>query len=164
MTAVLETYVAKESRSDKPPASTTEPGTGIGYDDTAFYQSLLRDLVEQRMAASTNGGVILDSISTQLPRSGTTNLITGMRKDKVKRTVDTKASKGRKMKYNVHEKLQNFMAPEDRGSWSNRARDEFFASLLGRSLGNVLGEDEGSDNDGESVDDGVEGALRLFRS
>jgi hypothetical protein len=24
------------------------------------------------------------------------------------------------MKYNVHEKLQNFMAPEDRGSWSTR--------------------------------------------
>ncbi|EGD86686.2 protein bfr2 [Trichophyton rubrum CBS 118892] len=71
----------------------------------------------------------------------------GMRKDKVKRTVDTKASKGRKMKYNVHEKLQNFMAPEDRGSWSNRARDEFFASLLGRSVNNVLGEDEDTDND-----------------
>ncbi|EFR04856.1 bfr2 [Nannizzia gypsea CBS 118893] len=164
ITAVLETYMSKESKNDKPSASTTESGTGIGYDDTAFYQSLLRDLVEQRMAASTNGGVILDSISTQLPRSGTTNPITGMRKDKVKRAVDTKASKGRKMKYNVHEKLQNFMAPEDRGTWSNRARDEFFASLLGRSVGNVLGEDEESDNDGDSIDDDAEGGLRLFRS
>ncbi|EGE03695.1 bfr2 protein [Trichophyton equinum CBS 127.97] len=164
MTTVLETYVSKESRGDKSSASNTNSEARIAYDDTAFYQSLLRDLVEQRMAASANGGVILDSISTQLPRSGTTNPITGMRKDKVKRTVDTKASKGRKMKYNVHEKLQNFMAPEDRGSWSNRARDEFFASLLGRSVSNVLGEDEDSDNDGESVDDDAEGGLRLFRS
>ncbi|KAF3894974.1 Apoptosis-antagonizing transcription factor, C-terminal [Trichophyton interdigitale] len=164
MTTVLETYVSKESRGDKSSASNTNSEARIAYDDTAFYQSLLRDLVEQRMAASANGGVILDSISTQLPRSGTTNPITGMRKDKVKRTVDTKASKGRKMKYNVHEKLQNFMAPEDRGSWSNRARDEFFASLLGRSVSNVLGEDEDSDNDGESVDDDAERGLRLFRS
>lgn len=164
MTAVLETYVSKESRNDKPSASNTKSEARIAYDDTAFYQSLLRDLVEQRMAASANGGVMLDSLSTQLARSGTTNPITGMRKDKVKRTVDTKASKGRKMKYNVHEKLQNFMAPEDRGSWSNRARDEFFASLLGRSVNNVLGEDEDTDNDGESVDDDAEGGLKLFRS
>ncbi|EEQ32179.1 rRNA-processing protein bfr2 [Microsporum canis] len=164
MTTVLEAYVAKESKNDKPATSAGGPGPGVVYDDTAFYQSLLRDLVEQRMSTSANGGAIFDSISAQLPRSGTTNPISGMRKDKVKRAVDTKASKGRKMKYTVHEKLQNFMAPEDRGSWSNRARDEFFASLLGRSVGNVLGEDVDSGNDSESADDDAEEGLKLFRS
>ncbi|KAK2861407.1 hypothetical protein FQN49_004234 [Arthroderma sp. PD_2] len=163
MTSVLEAYVAKESKDDKASAPTDRAPLGV-YEDTAFYQSLLRDLVEQRMSASTNGGAVLDSIPTQLPRSGSTDAISGMRKDKVKRAVDTKASKGRKMKYTVHEKLQNFMAPEDRGTWSNRARDEFFASLLGRSVGNVLGEDEESGDDGESADDDAEGGLKLFRS
>ena len=32
---------------------------------------------------------------------------------KVKKQVDTRASKGRKLRYHVHEKLQNFMTPDD---------------------------------------------------
>jgi protein AATF/BFR2 len=30
---------------------------------------------------------------------------------------DTKASKGRKVRYHEHEKIQNFMAPMEAGSW-----------------------------------------------
>jgi len=78
--------------------------------------------------------------------------------------VDTKASKGRKMRYTVHEKLQNFMAPDDRGRWGERQRNELFASLLGRRVG--LGEDEGGDGIGDGIGDevgeGNEGGLRLF--
>ena len=57
------------------------------------------------------------------------------------------------------------MAPEDRSTWTESARQEFFGSLLGRvgaldeNLGN--GEDEGMEID----QDVMEGeALRLFRS
>ena len=67
--------------------------------------------------------------------------------------VDTKASKGRKMRYTVHEKLQNFMAPEDRGTWGERQRDELFGGLFGRRVG--LGEDEDVQSDED--DAGIEG-------
>ncbi|KAL4927023.1 AATF family protein [Aspergillus undulatus] len=175
--AVLDAHVASETadvRSNKRPRTTStvsNPENEL-YDDTPFYQSLLRDLVSQRMSSSdaiTNG---LDTLHLLPSRNGT-NLhhITGMRKDKVKRDVDTRASKGRKMRFDVHEKLQNFMAPEDRGSWTGRAREEFFASLLGRSAAGLLGEDSedevdrvnGADGESGSEDEG-EGGLRLFRS
>lgn len=163
ITAVLEAHVATElgERSTKK-QRTAEP-SDAAYDDTSFYQTLLRDLVEQRMSSSdavTNG---LDSLHLQIP----THPTLGMRKDKVRKDVDTKASKGRKMRYNVHEKLQNLMAPEDRGTWSDRARDEFFASLLGKTASGLLGEDEEIDgvNGAASDDEDLEeGGLKLFRS
>lgn len=162
ITAVLEAHVATElgERSTKK-QRTAEPSDAV-YDDTSFYQTLLRDLVEQRMSSSdavTNG---LDSLHLQIP----THPTSGMRKDKVRKDVDTKASKGRKMRYNVHEKLQNFMAPEDRGTWTDRARDEFFASLLGKTASGLLGEDEDEQMNGAASDeeDLEEGGLKLFRS
>lgn len=69
------------------------------------------------------------------------------------------------MRYTVHEKLQNFMAPDDTGTWGERQRNELFGSLLGRRI--RLGEDaedgvdEVEDGDGE-VMGGGEGGLRLF--
>ncbi|KAL5338838.1 apoptosis antagonizing transcription factor-domain-containing protein [Aspergillus crustosus] len=174
ITAVLDAHVASETadlRASKrarngTTTSSSEPDQPV-YDDAIFYQSLLRDLVEQRMSSSdaiTNG---LDTLHI-LPSSRNIHPITGMRKDKVKRDVDTRASKGRKMRFDVHEKLQNFMASEDRGVWTTHAREEFFASLLGRSASGLLREESGDEDEagsdgGESVD-GEEGGLRLFRS
>lgn len=77
------------------------------------------------------------------------------RSTRVKKRVDTKASKGRKMRYTVHEKLMNFMAPEDRGTWGERQRVEFLAGLLGRRV--CMGEE-----DGREEEEG-EGGLVLFR-
>lgn len=72
---------------------------------------------------------------------------------KVKKLVDTRASKGRKLRYffaslstnftsnefnryEVHEKLQNFMVPipTTGDGWHEEKIDELFASLLGRTL------------------------------
>jgi protein AATF/BFR2 len=174
ITAVLDAHVASETadRSSKrlksTQGSTSDPNEVKVYDDTIFYQSLLRDLVSQRMSSTdaiTNG---LDTLHILPSRSGAGAIhpVTGMRKDKVKREVDTRASKGRKMRFDVHEKLQNFMAPEERGIWTKRAREEFFASLLGRSASGILREDDVSDDeDGEKSEEDVEeGGLRLFRS
>ncbi|KAI9925239.1 hypothetical protein ASPWEDRAFT_121454 [Aspergillus wentii DTO 134E9] len=168
ITAVLDAQVATETseRAAKRARSASSDGQEPIYDDTVFYQSLLRELVEQRMSSSdaiTNG---LDTMNLQLPSRLSVHPVTGMRNDKVKRNIDTRASKGRKMRFDVHEKLQNFMAPEDRGSWTSRAREEFFASLLGKTASGMLG--EGNDDDDasgvESDDDREEGGLRLFRS
>ena len=170
ITAVLDAQLATEAgerstkRARKQAANGDEDDEPI-YDDTAFYQTLLRELVEQRMSSDsiTNG---LDTLHIQLPSRLSLHPVTGMRNDKNKRrgAVDTRATKGRKMKYDVHEKLQNFMAPEDRGTWTTRARDEFFASLLGRTASGLLGEDDEEASAAEESDeDREEGGLRLFR-
>ncbi|OJJ43963.1 hypothetical protein ASPZODRAFT_135375 [Penicilliopsis zonata CBS 506.65] len=177
LTSVLDAHVATETSERASKRSRGESKNNNNnngdeekqepvYEDSVFYQSLLRDLVEQRMSSSdamTNG---LETLHIQLPsRLASLHPVTGMRNDKVKREVDTRASKGRKMKFNVHEKLQNFMAPEERGSWTNRAREEFFASLLGKTASGLLGEEDGEDASGaeESDEDREEGGLRLFR-
>ncbi|WEW58690.1 rRNA-processing protein bfr2 [Emydomyces testavorans] len=177
ITAVLDAHLATTETSSstttiphphdaKPSAA--QPPSKLVYDDTTFYQSLLRDLVEQRMSSAAAGAATtFDSQLQSRLTSLSIHPTTGMRKVKIKRAVDTKASKGRKMRYNVHEKLQNFMAPEERGSWGNRVREEFFASLLGRSARKVLGEDdedEGENGVGSDEEDIEEGGLRLFRN
>jgi protein AATF/BFR2 len=162
ITAVLDAQVASEV-GERPSKRSRPDQQEPFYDDSTFYQSLLRDLVEQRMAGSdgqTSGFDNLHQLPTRLP----IHPVTGMRNDKVKRDIDTRASKGRKMKYTVHEKLQNFMAPEDRGSWTMRARDELFASLLGRSASGLLGEGDDSESDAEEEVDREESGLRLFRN
>ncbi|KAL9611843.1 MAG: hypothetical protein Q9167_003537 [Letrouitia subvulpina] len=124
------------------------------YDDADFYAQLLRELVDQRMATANQSDGLVAPISNGV------NGIPGIkdRSLRIKKNVDTKASKGRKIRYTVHEKLQNFMAPEDRGSWGERQRDELFRGLLGRRVA----VDEGGDED-DGIDKAEEG-LRLFRS
>ena len=122
------------------------------YDDADFYQTLLHELVNQRMADSTSAGATSTAIAALPTREAKMH----------RKGVDTKASKGRKIRYTVHEKLQNFMAAEDRGSWGLRQREELFSSLLGQR-GRALAEEEDEDEvDGEA--DGEGEALRLFRT
>jgi protein AATF/BFR2 len=137
------------------------------YDDADFYQLLLKELIDQRMADSstipTGTGLLAPSGLGERPVAQWA----AVKEAKTKKNVDTRASKGRKLRYTVHEKLQNFMAPEDRGSWEQEAVDRFFGSLLGQKLD--LGEetDRSGDGDGaEEEDDAplVEEALMLFRS
>ena len=119
------------------------------YDDADFYTLLLRELVDQRMSSSK-----------QTPTAATDPApvpIRSFKAPKIRKQVDTKASKGRKMRYTVHGKLQNFMAPDDRGNWGDRQVRELFASLLGAKVRMYEDEDEeGDESEGE-----VEG-LRLF--
>lgn len=77
------------------------------FDDTDLYQQLLKALVDQRMVDSSAGGVLA------------VRWTAAMRDAKKKKKVDTKASKGRKLRYHVHEKLQNFMAPEPNNRWQD---------------------------------------------
>ncbi|KAF1999226.1 TRAUB-domain-containing protein [Amniculicola lignicola CBS 123094] len=123
------------------------------YDDADFYGLLLKELLEARSSSLSNTGVA--EFVVQAPWQVA-------REAKTRKVVDTKASKGRKMRYTVHEKLQNFMAVEERGSWGERQREELFGSLFGRRVG--LGE-EVEEEEGESDgDDREEEGLVLFRS
>ncbi|KAF5316444.1 hypothetical protein D9619_006125 [Psilocybe cf. subviscida] len=93
------------------------------YDDTDFYQKMLRDIIDAR--GNGNGSANEDWMLLQ-------------KQKKAKKKVDTKASKGRKLRYGVHEKIQNFMVPvPSHGSWHDEQIDELFASLLGKGFESI---------------------------
>ncbi|XP_055542094.1 protein Aatf-like [Wyeomyia smithii] len=90
------------------------------FDDSDFYHALLRELIEYKSNTTENPQEISAKLSElQKLRS------------KMKKQVDTRASKGRKIRYVVHKKLVNFTAPEDNHQWTDEAKDELFASLFG---------------------------------
>jgi len=91
------------------------------FDDDDFYHQLLRELIERKTsAADPNNQVAMGRqwLAIQKLRS------------KIKKKVDTKASKGRKVRYHIHSKLVNFMAPVDHSSMSDEARSELYRSLF----------------------------------
>lgn len=75
-----------------------------------------------------------------------------------KATLDTRASKGRKLRFIPHEKMMNFMVPVQMegvgGGWHDEQVDELFGSLLGKR---VEDDDEGE----EQKEVGLAG-LRVF--
>ncbi|XP_051748866.1 protein AATF isoform X2 [Ctenopharyngodon idella] len=91
------------------------------FDDDDFYHQLLRELIERKTSATDpNDQVAMGKqwLAIQKLRS------------KIKKKVDTKASKGRKIRFHIHSKLMNFMAPMDNSSMSDEARSELFRSLF----------------------------------
>lgn len=94
------------------------------YDDTDFYHSQLRELIEFKTNTSTN------------PADMTKQFVELQKlRNKIKKVVDTRASKGRKIRYAVHNKMVNFMARNDPSEWSNEAKTELFSSLFGSRTG-----------------------------
>ncbi|KAH9633203.1 hypothetical protein HF086_017758 [Spodoptera exigua] len=91
------------------------------FDDSDFYHQLLRELIECKSA----------DISDPVQLSRQWIALQQMR-SKMKRKVDTKASKGRKIKYVVHNQLVNFMAPEKSVSWTDESKNELYSSLFGK--------------------------------
>ncbi|KAI9585659.1 protein Aatf [Glossina fuscipes] len=89
------------------------------YDDSDFYHQQLRELIEYKTSTSASlSEVTKQFIELQKVRQ------------KMKKKIDTRASKGRKIRYLVHKKLINFMAPHDNTSWSEESKDELFKSLF----------------------------------
>lgn len=94
------------------------------FDDDDFYHQLLRELIERKTsAADPNDQVAMGRqwLAIQKLRS------------KIKKKVDTKASKGRKVRFHIHSKLVNFMAPIDHSSMSDEARSELYRGLFGHN-------------------------------
>ena len=129
-----------------------ENGNNSLFDDTKFYKTLLNNFVDQRR---------MDAVPASGEQNGGPAQFTVIKEAKMRKKVDTKASKGRKMRFTVHEKLQNFMAPEDRGSWEPEAINRFFGTLLGQKM--TLGEDIEVDEKEDEIPLEEQG-LMLFRS
>ncbi|KAG0147662.1 hypothetical protein CROQUDRAFT_132414 [Cronartium quercuum f. sp. fusiforme G11] len=87
------------------------------FDDRDFYHSLLKEVVDTNMRD-------IDPTSFPANRAQRTH----------RAGADPKASKGRKIRYHVHEKLVSFMVPIPTDLWPEEQKDELFASLLGRGF------------------------------
>lgn len=131
------------------------------FDDTDFYQALLRSVIDSR-STSSHPHSHADDLAADWRAAQQ------QRKSSRKRAVDTRASKGRKLRFEVHEKLRNFMAPMPApvpangngggGAWHEAQVDELFAALLGRGFGGaevdveeVEKEERVGDVDGEAL-------------
>ena len=96
------------------------------FNDDDFYQQLLREIIDKKMGNIDNNDP--DAMGRQWAE---------LQKLKVKtkkKAVDTKASKGRKIRYEVHSKLLGFMAPVSLDSLSDGRQDELFKSLFASNL------------------------------
>ncbi|GJJ11265.1 hypothetical protein Clacol_005497 [Clathrus columnatus] len=114
------------------------------FDDRDFYQSMLRDVIESK------GG-----------KEAIIDLYSNSKKQRKKKKVDTKASKGRKLRYEPHEKILNFMVPVPvKGAWHEEQINELFASLLGKGFEDIS-KPNGGDVDMSVAPD--QSALQGFR-
>ncbi|XP_061895328.1 protein AATF [Entelurus aequoreus] len=93
------------------------------FDDDDFYHQLLRELIERKTGAvDPNDQVAAGRQWLQIQKL----------RSKMKKKVDTKASKGRKVRYHVHAKLLNYMAPIHHGAMNDEACNELYRGLFGR--------------------------------
>ncbi|XP_008995254.1 protein AATF isoform X2 [Callithrix jacchus] len=93
------------------------------FDDDDFYHQLLRELIERKTSSlDPNDQVAMGRqwLAIQKLRS------------KIHKKVDTKASKGRKLRFHVLSKLLSFMAPIDHTTMNDDARTELYRSLFGQ--------------------------------
>ncbi|KAJ1983915.1 rRNA-processing protein bfr2 [Dimargaris verticillata] len=136
----------------------TEYDTHI-FDDHDFYQHLLRELLEAKMG-STDDPIALGKrwvvLKEQQQRT--------QQQNRQKHAVDTKASKGRRLRFQVHEKLENFMAPMAVSTWHDSMVDELYSSLLGEKknlseVGGAVADDgtSGSEEDNDETTQATDG-------
>lgn len=93
------------------------------YDDSDFYHQLLRELIEFKSNAAETSTELNQKL-TELQRL----------RNKMKKPVDNRASKGRRIRYVVHNKLVNFMAPVEDDKWTEEAKQDLFRSLFDQAL------------------------------
>lgn len=89
------------------------------FDDDDFYHQLLRELIDSKTSESG------DSLSVSRKLLEIQKL-----RSRMKRKVDTKASKGRKLRFETQKELMNFMAPVKTFNFTEEAKDELFSSLF----------------------------------
>ena len=81
------------------------------FDDQDFYNQLLRELIDRK---TTN---VLDPVELSRRSIEMQKL-----RSKNKKKVDTKASKGRKIRFEIHKPMVNFMAPIYKAQMPEEAR------------------------------------------
>lgn len=106
-------------------AQSQEQGTSasLGFEDSKLYQHMLQDYIALSAERGKDNAAV--AAAERLKRS---------MKKKTKKDVDRRASKGRKIRYVVHEKLQNFTFPINRPA-ATMTEDVLFKSMFGGVTG-----------------------------
>lgn len=91
------------------------------FDDSDFYAALLRELID------TKGG--LSTTDPEGSEASASWAQAAKRAAKKHRAVDRNASKGRRLRFDVHEKVQNFMPPIPSETWSVEQIDRLIRQL-----------------------------------
>ncbi|KAJ9474886.1 Protein BFR2 [Pseudozyma hubeiensis] len=156
-----ETEGASKLRTAPLPSTSDEAQDDQVFDDTDFYSALLKELIERRSGVLSNEGGTTTTTAMML------SSLQGGNKKK-KHNVDTKASKGRKLRYEVNEKLVNFMPPiRDRVKWGPEQIERLFRQLASTSMGAVRGVQEideaSADEEGQAEDQEEEAQLAGLR-
>lgn len=115
------------------------------FNDEDFYRLLLNDLLDKKLndaSNNKNGEVTINSKSNNNNNNNNNN--------KLKKNIDTKASKGRKLNFSIQDPIAHFETPINNGyRWSDEQIDEFFAGLLGQKIDFNEGEEDNEDDDEE---------------
>lgn len=131
-----------EANKDNEAAFGGDEGDPETFDDTDFYQTLLKEFLDNSQAINNSMytvSMVEFSLGNELfrlhcsPNSSSTHLSSSLLAQpqgrKQRKQVDRRASKGRKIRYHVHEKLVNFMTPVELDS--PLYASNLFANLFG---------------------------------
>lgn len=122
------------------------------FDDSDFYHQLLRELIERRSADVTDPVqlgrytsrrlkfpecfmICFEDLSYQIFLFDSRQWVELQKiRSKMKRKIDVKATKGRRLRYTVHSKLVNYMAPQPSTVMNEDAVTELYNSLFGKKI------------------------------
>eukprot|EP00127_Corallochytrium_limacisporum_P003214 Clim_evm63s147 gene=Clim_evmTU63s147 len=144
-----------QSKSNSDIKDHTNSGDGEVYIDNEFYHNLLRSFIANRSDKSKMEQRIAEQMQS---------VDQELRKQKRKRQ-DPKASKGKRVRYDTHEKLVGFMAPLDAGMIEDD-RHSIVQSIFGGAMVSRLAEvssyhrQNGKVNEEEDVT--VDNGVKLF--
>lgn len=126
------------------------------FDDSDFYSALLKELIERRSGVGISNGDGAGATAAMM--------LSGLNGGKKKKAnVDTRASKGRKLRYEVNEKIVNFMPPiPDKIKWGQEQIERLFRQLASSSIG-VVREADGQDEEVEEEREAEEADLAGLR-
>ncbi|KAK0561190.1 rRNA-processing protein bfr2 [Tilletia horrida] len=121
-------------RRDDLPELTARAADPDIFDDADLYSHLLRELIEAKTGRAQSASAATAASSQSEINADLTLLapstLFGKNKKPSKRNVDTRASKGRKIRYEVNEKIANFMPPvPTRLLWDEEQIDRLFTKL-----------------------------------
>lgn len=118
------------------------------FNDEDFYRLLLNDLLDKKLHDTTNN----NGIGTNGTEIMITSNISNRHDNKIKKNIDTKASKGRKLNYSIQEPIAHFETPINNGyHWSDEQIDEFFVGLLGQKVD--FNESDSGESDNDHIDE-----------
>lgn len=101
------------------------------FDETDFYQQQVRQLIEHKTATKNNAAANGSDVNSEIEMTRHWLKLQKLQK-KSKKVVDTKASKGRKVRYHVHKKLVSFMSSQDNSSWNDGKINQMSRVLFGK--------------------------------